>query len=126
MSSKAQSLWSARTQYVGDGSRVVALVNKAGFGPQGSYRVALQTATTPYGMTVSFQRLDKPFDDVDFTEGATLLLGLVDNLDHVSVTSGEHAYSLSAAGASTKLGYDVKDLGRDQSRLTAYLGTTDD
>jgi hypothetical protein len=72
-------------------------------------------------MTVVFERLDKPFDDVDFSAGATLMLGLVANLDTVSVTSGEHSYSLTASDASTALGFDVKELGRDEAKLAAYL-----
>jgi hypothetical protein len=103
-----------------------ALVSAAGFGSAGSYTIALQTKESPYGATVAFQRIDKPFDDVDFSGNATLLLGLVANLDHVSVTSGTHTYSLSAAEASKELGYDVKDLGLDQNKLRTYLDSTQD
>jgi hypothetical protein len=125
-SSKAQSLWSARSAYVGDSSRVAALVREVGPGPEGSYSILLQTAKPPYAMTVALTRLDKPFDRTDFSGQATLLLGLVANLDEVSVISGEHAYSLTAAGASEELGYDVKDLGREQSKLRAYLDSSRD
>jgi hypothetical protein len=114
-------LWSARTAYPGDNSHVAALVSAAGFGPEGTYSIALQTGAPPYGVTVVFQTLDKPFADIDFSVNATLLLGLVGNLDQVSVTSGQRTYSLSAVGASHRLGYDVKVLGRDRSKLTAYL-----
>ena len=102
--SQAQSLWSARSAYVGDSSRATALVRGAGFGPAGSYRIELQTARPPYAMTVALTGLDKPFAAVDFSENATLLLGLVANLDKVSVTSGAQAYSLTSAGASRELG----------------------
>ena len=71
-------------------------------------------------------RLDKPFDNTDFSGNATLLLGLVANLDTVSVTSDGHAYSLTSAGASQQLGYDVKELGRDRSRLDAYVAASHD
>lgn len=117
----AQSLWSARTDFVGDNSRVVQLAGLAGFGPAGTYSLSLQTQQPPYAMTVAFERLDKPFDDVDFSADATLMLGLVANLDTVSVTSGEHSYSLTASDASTALGFDVKELGRDEAKLAAYL-----
>ena len=125
-SSEAQSLWSARSAYVGDNSRVIALVREVGLGSEGSYSIALQTAKPPYAMTVALTRLDKPFDSTDFSGNATLLLGLVANLDKVSVTSGNHAYSLTAADASKELGYDVKELGRDQSKLAAYLDSSRD
>jgi hypothetical protein len=125
-SSEAHRLWSARSPYVGDNSRVVALVREVGPAPEGSYRIELQTDSPPYAMTVALARLDKPFDDTDFGGSATLLLGLVANLDKVSVTSGAHAYRLTAADASRHLGYDVKELGRDQATLRAYLDSTRD
>jgi len=125
-SSQAQSLWSARSAYVGDSSRTTALVREVGFGPQGSYLVELQTAKPPYAMTVAFTRLDKPFDATDLSGNATLLLGLVANLNEVSVTSAGHGYSLTSAGASKELGHDVKELGRDQGKLTAYLDASRD
>ena len=101
-------------------------MREVGPGSEGSYSILLQTAKPPYAMTVALTRLDKPFDRTDFSGQATLLLGLVANLDEVSVISGEHAYSLTAAGASEELGYDVKDLGRDQSKLRAYLDSSRD
>ena len=119
-------MWSARSAYVGDNSRVMALVREVGPGTEGSYSIVLQTAKPPYAMTVALTRLDKPFDSTDFSGNATLLLGLVANLDKVSFTSGKHVYSLTAAGASKELGYDVKDLGRDQGKLSAYLDSSRD
>jgi hypothetical protein len=125
-SSRAQSLWSARSAYVGDSSRMTALVGEVGFGPQGSYRIELQTAIPPYAVAVALTRLGKPFANTDFSGNATLLLGLVANLDKVSVTSGGQTYTLTSAGASQQLGYDVKELGRDRGRLTAYLDASRD
>ena len=124
--SRAQSLWSSRTPYIGDNSRVAALVREVSPAPEGSFSIGLQTAKPPYALTIEMERLDKPFDRTDFSGQATLLLGLVANLDKVSVTSSEHAYSLTASAASKDLGYDVKELGRDQSRLTAYLDANRD
>ena len=123
--SRAQSLWSSRVSDLGDSSRVAALTREVGPAP-GSYSISLQTAKPPYALTIALERLHKPFDATDFSEPATLLLGLVANLDKVSVTSSGHAYSLTAADASKDLGYDVKELGKDQRRLTAYLDANSD
>ncbi len=118
---RAQSLWSARTDFVGDNSRVAELAHQAGFGPAGTYSLSLQTEQSPFAMNVAIDHLDKPFDTVDFSANATLMLGLVANLDKVSVTSDDHSYSLTASNASKVLGYDVKELGRDRTKLAAYL-----
>lgn len=125
-SSRAHSLWSSRAPYVGDAARVAALVREVGPAPEAGYSISLETETTPYALTIELQRLGKPFTDTDFSEPATLLLGLVANLDEVTLTSSGHAYSLTAAAASKDLGYDVKELGRDRTRLTAYLDENSD
>lgn len=124
--SRAESLWSSRVQYLGDNSRVAALVQEVGPAPEGSYTISLQTAKPPYALTLDFERLPKPFEATDFSEPATLLLALVSNLGEVSVTAGGQAYSLTAAAASQDLGYDVKELGRDQGRLREYLDADTD
>lgn len=123
---RADTLWAARTAYTGDNSRVSALVAAAGFGPAGDYTVALRTATPPYAATVAFQTLDKPFADVDFQRSATLVLGLVGNLDQVDVTYQGSRYALTATEASRRLGYDVKSLGADRQRLETYLASAAD
>ncbi|MGV8978959.1 MAG: DUF4825 domain-containing protein [Cellulomonas sp.] len=123
---RAQSLWAARTDFVGDSSQVVTLANGSGFGPEGSYSVSLQSWEAPYGLTVAFDSLDKPFDDVDLSSSATLMLGLVANLGTVSVTSEDHIYSLTSSDASAALGFDVKELGRDEAKLADYLDLIDD
>lgn len=131
--SRADELWKQRTDFVGDNSRVIWLTRAAGFGPDGSYTISLQTATKPYGLTVTFDKgangteaTDKPFDQTDFTSASTLLLGTVANLDAVHVKAPGHSFDLTAAQATKQLGYDVKTLGRDQQKLTAYVDALDD
>ena len=124
--SRAQALWSARTPYTGDNSRVAALVREVGPAPDAGSSISLQTANPPYVLTIHVKRLDKPFGLTDFSGQATLLLGLIGNLDRVSVTSRRDSYSMTAASASRELGYDVKELGRDRAKLTAYLDASRD
>lgn len=124
--SQAHRLWQDRTAHVGDNSKVVALTGDAGFGSMGTHTVALHSTTAPYAVTVAYSALDKPFGTVDFTAPATLLLGTVANLDRVEVTAGGASFALTSAQASAKLGFDVKDLGRDEARLTAYVQSLND
>lgn len=124
--SVAETLWSSRTPYVGDNSRVADLVREVGPAPEGGYTLRLQTEQAPYSLDVDIPQPARPFESIDFRPQATLLLGLVANLDRVSFSSGERSYSLSAAEASTKLGYDVKQLGRDHARLVAFLDARSD
>ena len=126
-SSGATSLWADRTAYTGDSSRVATLVKDVGFGEMAStYTLALQTEREPYGVTISVVGLDKAADTVDFTPQATLLLGLVENLDEVRVVAEGHTFTLTADEASRALGTDVKSLGRTEARLGEYLRSLND
>jgi hypothetical protein len=122
----ADSLWAARSPYVGDNSRVASLVEALGVGGSGGYDLELQTARAPFGLTVTVQDPEKPFADTDHSGDATLLLGLVANLDEVTITAGQDAFSLSTGAASQELGYDVKQLGRDRTALEHYLEQAED
>ena len=122
----AESLWADRTDYVGDNSKVAAILGDAGLGSAGDYTVALETRDRPYAATVTFTSLEKPFETTDFSHQATLLLGLVGNLEEVHVAGDGKTYSLTAAEATDALGYDVKNLGQDQERLKEYLEAESD
>ena len=124
--SRAESLWSARVAYVGDNSRVTALIDAIGLAGAGGYEVELSTAEAPHSMAISLEDLDQPFDAADVCDQAILLLGLIENLDEVSITADQDGCSSSAASASRDLGHDVKQLGRDRSSLVRHLELASD
>ena len=117
----SQALWDAHTPFVGDNSRVTALVNLAGPTPEGQYKLSLQTGKAPYGLTIEVLDPDKPCRDLSLDRSQILLLGLIENLDRVTVTCREQTRTAIAAEATRALGFDVKALGRDRSRLAAYV-----
>ena len=122
----AQALWADRTAYVGDNSKVIALVGDAGFGPAGSYTLSLWTTRPPYAVTIAVTDPAKPLDATDLTGPATLLLGTVTNLDAVHVTGPGSTFSLTAREATAVLGHDVKTLGTDRAALADYVRSLDD
>ena len=123
---RAQALWADRTAYVGDNSRVVALVEDAGFGPVGSYSLSLWTTRPPYAVTITVTDPAKPLEATDLTGPATLLLGTVTNLGAVHVTGPGREFSLTAREATAALGHDVKTLGTDRDALAEYVRSLDD
>ncbi|GAA2743892.1 hypothetical protein GCM10009868_19440 [Terrabacter aerolatus] len=123
---RAQALWAHRTAYVGDNSKVIALVGDAGFGPAGTFTLSLWTTSKPYAVTIALSDPAKPVASTDFTAPATLLLGTVTNLDAVHVTAAGQTFSLTSAQASTALGHDVKTLGTDRAALDGYLRSLTD
>src|SRR6478672_13884598 len=123
---QAQALWAHRTAYVGDNSKVIALVGDAGFGPAGTYTLSLWTTSQPYAVTIALTDPAKPFETTDYSGAATLLLGTVTNLDAVHVTSGARTYTLTTREATARLGHDVKSLGTDRAALVGYLRSLQD
>lgn len=122
----ADALWADRTAYVGDNSKVIALVDEAGFAAPGSYTLSLWTTRPPYAVTIDLAHPAKPFEQTDFTVAATILLGTVRNLDAVHVTSQGKTFTLTARQATTTLGHDVKTLGTDRQALADYLRSQED
>ena len=125
VASRAADLFAARTAYLGDNNRVLLLVNKTSPVTAGDFTIELQTARPPLGLTVNIVRLGKPFAPTDWSQPATLLLGLIANVEQVTFTAGRDTVTFTAASASTTAGFDVKQLGKDQKVLADYLGKTD-
>lgn len=123
---RAESLWSARTPYVGDSSKVASLVREVQPEDAGAYTIVLQTTSEPYGLTIEMTEADDLAERTALTERATLLLGLVENLDEVSFAAADDTYTVTRADASADLGFDVKELGRARGTLTTYLGAESD
>ena len=122
--SRAADLFAARTAYLGDASRVIALVHQVAPASVGDLTMELQTAHAPLGLTVHVQRLTKPFAATDFDQAATLLLGLIANVDEVTFDAGRETHTFTSASATKAAGFDVKQLGKDQKVLTDYLSKT--
>ncbi len=118
---RSQALWDARTEFVGDNSRVAALVSLTSPAPEGKYTLSLETDRTPYGLTVHLIDPGKPCRDISSEQSEQLLLGLIANLDRVTVTCEGEAHTATASDASTALGFDVKTLVQDKDQLAAYL-----
>ena len=81
---RAAALFGARIAYLGDFSRVALLVNEVEPTSVGSQTIELQTARPPLGLTINLGQLAEPFASIDFSESATVLIGLIANVEEVS------------------------------------------
>ncbi|HSN58484.1 MAG TPA: DUF4825 domain-containing protein [Clostridiaceae bacterium] len=54
---KFQEYYDARVQYLGDNSKVLALLDTIGAGALGEYTIALKTDEEPYVLTVNYSML---------------------------------------------------------------------
>ena len=109
------NLWDHKTEYTGENDNVVALVSDVGFI---DYTVELETDKEPYGLIVKAKDDDLP-ENLD--KECILLLGLIGNLDHVTIVTDTDTYKINADQAHSVLKYDVKKLGQSKPLLERYL-----
>ena len=109
------NLWNDKTDYIGENDNVVALVSDIGFK---DYTVELETDAEPYGLIVNVK--DDDLQD-NLERECILLLGLIGNLDHVTIIADSGTYTMNVDQANSVLKYDVKKLGSSKSLLERYL-----
>lgn len=120
----AEDFYDSRVEFVGNNSAVSALIGKTGLAGLGDYSIELETSMEPYGLKVIYSSTLEDLSETDLTPDAILLLGLIKNLDHVEITSGNVDFTLNTAEASDMLGYDVKDIGISREALLEFLETS--
>jgi hypothetical protein len=120
----AEELYAAKVEYLGNNSAVSELIGKTGLAGFGDYSVKLETSAEPYGLKVIYGSTLKEFNELDLTSDAILLLGLIENLDHIEITNGDINFTLNVSDASDMLGYDVKDIGKSREALIEFLETS--
>ncbi len=93
-SDQIQELYELRTPYVGDASSLGALLGKmkeTGLLPNVPYTMEIQSETTPYGLTVSFEDVGERMTEKELSRSGTVLLALVGNLSEVTFSYGDEA-----------------------------------
>jgi hypothetical protein len=119
---KYQKYHDARVQYLGDNSKVSALLDIIGAGDLGEYTIALKTDEEPYGLTVNYSTLknegaEEKFENTGRIEYAYYALALIENLSEVDVNYMGHNYRLTVAEANEIVKGDIKDYGRSAEKL---------
>lgn len=131
---KTETLMANKTQYVGDNSKVVALIDAMPL-PAGVVRdsVELQTSTKPYAIVIHYT----VSDEKDFLGGsfffrnAVILLGLVENVDviygeffYANKNSFSHStskYPYTREMADQWAGGDVRNFTRSTETLSTLI-----
>ncbi|MDD4402930.1 MAG: DUF4825 domain-containing protein, partial [Desulfitobacteriaceae bacterium] len=130
---KLDLLMKYKTQYVGDNSKVVALIDTLPL-PQGITRstVELRTSETPYGMTIHY---DLENDSVQISEeqffrNSVLLFALIDNVEKVEhigywnnklLSSMPIGFEYTRADAERIVGGDVRQFAENKEKLAELI-----
>lgn len=119
-----------RTEYLGDNSRVLALVEATGPEVVGEQTLELHTDDRPYVLVMAFSSVDVDVtseiaDDL-MTDRAVLLLATIDNVDEIrwklpESLSQEPDGSLSRAEADALIGSSAAGMGATAGSLTELV-----
>ena len=122
ISTKANLLYQAKNNYIGDISADLKLAGILGIDKQfGAFTSHLQTDDEPYGWEIyfsqSFDLINQSYEYEKMERNAYLLLALIDNLDyvewHMFYGQQEYTYSISKEDASQFCQKDIKDFGKN-------------
>ena len=130
---KMETLMANKTQYVGDNSKVVALIDAMPL-PAGVVRdsVEIQTSTKPYAIIIHYTvNEEKNLGSSFFFRNAVMLLGLVENVDviygeffYADKNSFSHTtakYPFTREMADQWAGGDVRNFARSTETLNALI-----
>lgn len=131
------TLWAARTKYVGDNAAVGKLIGLLPV-PKGLRydHFALQTASQPYQVEIvytapseglaQYETADASADP--FQKNALILLALIENADGIQATLTDGSRKVSFINvrewADNTVGGDVRDYGRSPEKLQELMGFT--
>jgi bla regulator protein blaR1 len=135
MAVQAKELLKFKSQYVGDNSNTVGLIDALGM-PQGVKRgdIELQTKKLPYRITINC-KLDNNNelvkngieDDTPFYRDAIILFSLIDNVDTVTIKREEGVGSSSSFDYTRKMaqqsfiGTDVRNFTKNTADFESFL-----
>ncbi len=128
-----EALMKNKTQYIGNNSRVVALIDALPL-PEGVNRGAVQLATSeaPYGLTINYSLEDDAvrISEEQFLRNSMLLFALIDNVEVVShqghwknksLSSIPFNFTYTRADAEKVVNGDVRQFALDKERLAELI-----
>ncbi len=125
-----------KTPYVGNNSKVIALIDAMPL-PEGIVRdtVELQTTTAPYGVTIHYvfkndvtdveMKRDALYDNATFYHNAIVLFSLIDNVDtitnNITDPTGDNTFTYTRDMAEERMGGDVRDYANSSTELMKLI-----
>lgn len=135
--SVSKEMYLNKTPYVGDNSKVLALVGLQNIPPALERKeTRLETSNTPYGVVVSYEFEDKKtvlkdgqFDDQGWIKNAIVLLSLIENADFITyefyetgleTQSPKYAFTYTRNEANEVMGTDVINSSDSEDRFLSF------
>lgn len=128
-----ESLLKNKTQYIGDNSKVVALIDALPL-PEGFARstIELTTSEKPYGLTINYKLENDSavISEEQFLRNSVLLLALIDNAQEVThlghwqdrlLSSTPFRYIYTRDDVERIVGGDVRQFAESQESLTELI-----
>lgn len=130
----AQGLYAGKTDYIGNASKVQALVNL--LPPLAGSRqttISMTTAEKPYGLCISYESLDDAVEvkEEAFFQNAALLFATIQNVDEIQFTcpwsthlersSMRFSHTVTREEVDRGMGSDVRDFAESPEQLDQLI-----
>lgn len=113
------SLWKHKTEFVGDNSKVINILNEAGAKDIGDYKIEIESGKKPYGLKVNYENV-KDMDPAQLEKLTAVTMGLVGNLERMQINADGKAYDYTIDEINKMFNMDVKDLSKDKQKLKSF------
>jgi hypothetical protein len=123
-------IYSLASDYTGDNSAVMNLLNAIGFGKYGEYTIQLKTDAEPYGVIVKYKgqvaqhdvlAADDAAVPYDFQHECVMMLGMIGNLEYIEIKDADsNIVRYDTNVTKSLLMYDVKQMAEDKAVLESY------
>ena len=116
-------IYDMKSEYIGDSTKVIKLIEAIGFDAGGKYTIELFTDKEPFGLEIKYSKLDKAeVSEADLLIFSNLLLGLIENLDYVNIVDNDDIiFEQSLETLNNSLEFDIKEIGENKEELEKYL-----
>lgn len=117
----AKELYPLRVSYIGDNSKVGALLTALHINYEG---IEIHSKEAPYGLTVYLSKSEwKKEKNISFQREAALILGLIENANFITFTDENQEYGqyYDLEGIGKELGYSPKVFYQNQEKLEEFL-----
>ena len=103
--------------YIGDNSTVVEIIGKLKHG-EDFEKLALETTTEPYGMTITYNEFDATMIDKEYKEtaiyNATFLLVLIENAEWIAFDFENGDYKITRDELQTWYGEELSEIANKE------------
>lgn len=114
------TIWKNKTEFVGDNSKVISILNGAGAEDIGAYKIEIESDKEPYNLKIHFDNVTN-VDTEQLDKLVAVTMGLIGNLERMQIIADNEEYNYTLENVNKKYKMNVKELSKDKEKLEMFL-----